>query len=299
MIGDRERNVALVKVLAAAGWADGKLETEELNRLKELMLAYRMTPEETREVEVLLDAPVSYTRCEELTRDLLGMLGSPAQRDAVLAEVEALLRADGEFTEDEQEVLAGLRGVMDAMTSVDGFMNRITGVFRRAFTRRDGASSPGELTEYLKNTVLHRLDDLSGGAWREHVDAATLNRFTLFGAVLGRVAKAEDGISPEEQARIQDILRTRFKIEPPLLDLVVQAIRESASAHVDRQGLLSEYNRVSDSESRKELLDAAFAVAAADGTVSPAELEELRLISNFLWIDPREYNAVRLRWVRG
>jgi uncharacterized tellurite resistance protein B-like protein len=217
----------------------------------------------------------------------------------VLAEVEALLRADGEFTEDEQEVLAGLRGVMDAMTSVDGFMNRITGVFRRAFTRRDGASSPGELTEYLKNTVLHRLDDLSGGAWREHVDAATLNRFTLFGAVLGRVAKAEDGISPEEQARIQDILRTRFKIEPPLLDLVVQAIRESASAHVDRQGLLSEYNRVSDSESRKELLDAAFAVAAADGTVSPAELEELRLISNFLWIDPREYNAVRLRWVRG
>jgi uncharacterized tellurite resistance protein B-like protein len=298
MSGGRERNVALVKVLAAAAWADGKLETEEINRLKELMLAHDMSPREMGEVQVLLDAPVSYARCEELTRDLLGMLASPAERDAVLHEVETLLRADGTFTGDEEEVLAGLRGIMDAMTSVDGFMNRITGVFRRAFARRDEAASPGELTEYLKNTVLHRLDDLSGRAWRAEFDAATLNRFTLFGAVLGRVAQAEDGISGDELARVREILRTRFGIEPPLLSFVAQAVEESASAHVDRQGLLSEFNRVSDSEGRKELLDAAFAVAAADGTVGKGELEELRLISNFLWIDPRDYNAVRLRWTR-
>jgi uncharacterized tellurite resistance protein B-like protein len=299
MAGNRERNVALVKVLAAAAWADGKLDTEEVNRLKELMLAYEMNPGEMGEVQTLLDAPVSYSRCEELTRDLLGMLASPGERDAVLREVESILRADGEFTEDEQEVLAGLRGIMDAMTSVDGFMNRITGVFRRAFTRREGGGSPGELTEYLKNTVLHRLDDLSEGSWRGQFDAATLNRFTLFGAVLGRVARAEGGISPEELDRTREILSTRFRIQPPLLDLVVQAVEESAAAHIDRQGLLSEYNRVSDSEARKELLDAAFAVAAADGTVSKGELEELRLISNFLWIDPREYNAVRLKWMRA
>jgi tellurite resistance protein len=48
-------------------------------------------------------------------------------------------------------------------------------------------------------------------------------------------------------------------------------------------------------EQRAELLDAAFAVAGADGVFGPGELEELRLISNFLWIDPRDFHAVRLR----
>jgi tellurite resistance protein len=56
---------------------------------------------------------------------------------------------------------------------------------------------------------------------------------------------------------------------------------------------------VSDSEERKGLLDAAFAVAAADGAVGPAELEELRLVSNFLWLDPRDFHAVRARWTRS
>ena len=47
---------------------------------------------------------------------------------------------------------------------------------------------------------------------------------------------------------------------------------------------------------RHDLLDAAFSVAASDGTVASEELSELRLISNFLWIDAREFNVIRKRW---
>jgi uncharacterized tellurite resistance protein B-like protein len=65
---------------------------------------------------------------------------------------------------------------------------------------------------------------------------------------------------------------------------------------MDRQGLLSEFNRIAEMDARMELLDASFAVAAVDGTVSGTELEELRLLANFLWIDPRDFNAVRQRW---
>jgi uncharacterized tellurite resistance protein B-like protein len=290
------RELALTKVLAAAAWADGRLENSERNRIKERMLAFGFGPEELREIDVLLEAPVSYARCEELTRDLMAQLTTRQEREDALRQVEDLLLADGFLAEEEREVLDGLRGIMDAMTTADAFMARITGVFRRVFSSRDPGDPPGELSEFLKNRVLTRLHDLSGGAWRESIDARSLNRYTLMGAVLGRVAQAEGGISEAEGRRIREILASRCGLEPPLLDWTLQAVRESAAQQADRQGLLAEFNRVSDSGERGELLDAAFAVAAADGVVSPAELAELRLISNFLWLDPREFNAIRLRW---
>ena len=292
------RKIALLKVLAAAAWADGRLDHEEIQRIKELMLAYDLDPAELREVEILLDAPVSYGRCEELTRELLGMLEGDAERREVLEEVEALFRADGTMDAAEEEVLTGLRGIMDSMSAVDGFMSRITGVFRRVLGGRSPGDPPGELTEYLKNVVLRRLHDLSGGAWVKEIDAPTLNFHTLFGAVLGKVAATEDGVSEAEIARIRELLVERLGMEPPLLDWVVQAIRESSSIEMDRQALLSEFNRIAEMPHRLDLLDAAFAVAAADGVVGEAELEELRLISNVLWIDARNFNEIRMRWAR-
>lgn len=293
----KERDVAMLKVLAATAWADGRLDNEEVNRIKDLMLAYDLDSNQVSEIHALLDAPVSYERCETLTRELMGMLHTRDERRAVIDEVGALMRADGKLDDSEREVLEGLKGIMEAMDSVDHFMSRITNVFRRILPVRDPAADPGELSIYLKNAVLHRLHDLSHGAWMNEIDPAELNRYTLFGAVLGRVADAEDGISAEETARIRELLEERFELRPPLLDWVVQAVQEASTGRVDRQGLLAEFNRVADMDERRRLLDAAFAVAAADGVIGAGELEELRRISNFLWIDPRVYNDIRARWI--
>jgi uncharacterized tellurite resistance protein B-like protein len=291
-----ERQIALLKVLAAAAWADGRLEREEVNRIKERMLAFSLGPEELREVELLLAAPVSYARCEELTRELLAMLHTRGDREKVLEEIQGLLAADGTISYEEEEVLSSLRRVMDAMTQVDQVLVRMSGVFRRVFGGRKPGAPPGDLAVYLKNAVLQRLDDLSQGAWRETLDADTLNRHTLFGAILGTVAAAEDGISEVELARIRNLLEQRLGGTPPLLDWTVQAVREASAGSIDRQGLVSEFNRIAGPAERQELLDAAFAVAAADGRLGASELEELRLISNYLWLTPREFNQIRLRW---
>ena len=74
MSGKNEQRVALLKVLAAAAWADGRLDPEEVNRIKELMLRYGLEDDRIREIDEILQAPVSYTRCEEFTRELMGML---------------------------------------------------------------------------------------------------------------------------------------------------------------------------------------------------------------------------------
>lgn len=287
----KERQVALLKVLAAAAWADGKVEPAEALHIRKRMVVHGLTPEESAGISALLDAQVSYSRCEELTRELLTMLKTEAERREVISELESLLRADGEFGNEEREVLDSLKGVMEAMSTVDGFIGRITNVFRTAFARRSGPGG-GELTRFLKNAVLHRLDEISGGSWRGEIDADTLNRYTLFGAVLGRVADLDGGITGEELARIRELLSEQFAVQPPLLDWVVQAVEEASTSGADRQGLLSEFNRISGMKERKELLKAAFAVASLSG-FSAEESRELRTISNFLWIDPRDYNEIR------
>jgi uncharacterized tellurite resistance protein B-like protein len=286
----KERQIALLKVLAAAAWADGKVEPAEAEHIRKRMVVHGLTQEESAVVTGLLDAPVSYSRCEELTRELLAMLKTEAERREVVSELESLLRADGEFGSEEREVLDSLKGVMDAMTTVDGFIGRITSVFRTAFVRRGGSGS--ELTRFIKNAVLHRLDEISGGSWREKIDADTLNRYTLFGAVLGRVADLDGVISADELSRIRELLSDQFDIQPPLLDWVVQAVEEASTSGADRQGLLSEFNRISGMKERKELLRAAFGVASLSG-ITAEELRELRTISNFLWFDPRDYNEIR------
>ena len=72
----KKRQVAVLKVLAAAAWADGHLDNEEINTIKELMIRYDLNQQEISEVTALMDHPISYSRCEELMRDLVGLLGS-------------------------------------------------------------------------------------------------------------------------------------------------------------------------------------------------------------------------------
>jgi uncharacterized tellurite resistance protein B-like protein len=291
---DRRRQLALLKVLAAAAWADGRLDPEEIRFIEELIRAYKLEPRELEEVQMLLQGPVPYSRCQEFTRELLDMLSTPEERREVLGEVDALFRADGSLDPDEIEVLDSLEGIMESTTEVDGFMGRITGVFRKVFSQRDPESGgPGD---FAKNPVLRRVEEISGGEWRRECDAPTLHRMALVAATLGKVADAEGGKAPEELARVRRLLVERYAVAPPLIDWIMQAVEEAATSTLDRQALLSEFNRVAEMDERRRLLDGAFAVAAHDGIVSSEELEELRLISNYLWIDPRDFNAIRRLW---
>jgi len=123
-----------------------------------------------------------------------------------------------------------------------------------------------------------------------------LSQHALYAAVLGKVADTHEGKSLEEMDQIKSVMHHRRNLKPPVLDWLVTAVRESVTADMDRQHLLSDFNRNAEMTERHDLLDAAFSVAASDGEVAPEDLLELRLISNFLWIDPREFNTIRKRW---
>lgn len=293
-MGRKETRVALLKVLASAAWADGHVDSEEVNHIKELALKAGLDNADLGEIDGILAQPIPNTQCESLTRDLLQELRTDQDRQDALDALDELFRADGEVDENEERLLHELRGVMASANALDGFLSRVTGVFRGVFGNQ--SSGPGALAKTLSNAVIARLDHLSQGKWANYIDEKDLNQHALYAAVLGKVADIHEGKSGEEMDEINSALHRRRGLGPPVLDWLVEAVRDAVTGEMDRQRLLSEFNRNAEMEERHDLLDAAFSVAAADGTVAPQELEELRLISNFLWIDARDFNAIRKRW---
>jgi len=293
-MGKRETRLALLKVLASAAWADGRVDPEEINHIKEIALKGGLENEDLGEIDAILSQPVPNTQCETLTRELLQELKTDQDRHDALDSLEALFKADGEVDKNEAQLLEELRGVMASASSMDGFLSRVTGVFKGVFG--GGKSGPGTLAKTLSNAVVARLDHLSQGSWTKHISEEALTQHALYAAVLGKVADIHEGKSGEEMEQISSLMHSRRGLRPPVLDWLVQSVRDSVTGDMDRQRLLSDFNRQAEMKERHDLLDAAFSVAAADGTLAPQELSELRLISNFLWIDPRSFNAIRKRW---
>jgi len=117
-----------------------------------------------------------------------------------------------------------------------------------------------------------------------------------FAGQLTRVAWADEEVSEVERERIQGILAESSNLEASEADVVIDLLRgqlENLRGTEDYQ-LNRAVNAHADLEERENLIDCLFAVAAADGTVSNVEDQEIRKIGHALEI-PNE----RLMDIRG
>jgi uncharacterized tellurite resistance protein B-like protein len=87
----------------------------------------------------------------------------------------------------------------------------------------------------------------------------------------------------------------RGHFDPDSLEVLMTIIEEESVRGLDRAALISEYAAGASFEDRVELLDLLFAVAAADQTLTFAELEELRAVSAALGLSHRQYIDCKLR----
>lgn len=163
---------------------------------------------------------------------------------------------------------------------------------RRRATAVGSELSLTSLASSLAETLRGRVGQRASGGF---LSPERRNFVTLYGALLYRVIRADKVVRPEETARLRHLLSEGFGFSGADIEPVVAMIETETAAGADRQHLCAEFNRITDLEQREALLEALFAVAMADGEVSPEEEEEIRLISNFLWIETQEYVRIRRR----
>jgi uncharacterized tellurite resistance protein B-like protein len=132
----------------------------------------------------------------------------------------------------------------------------------------------------------------------ERLDPAVARRLAAFAYVLARVAHADLSFGEEETETMQRLVRETTELAHEEVELVVEIAKSQARllGGTEDYVVTREFRRVSSRDERLKLLDCLFAVAAADGTISADESNEIMSIGEELGFTRTEVIAVRTRY---
>lgn len=278
--------LALLKMLIAAAWADSRVSQSEINYLKTLAKRFNLSDDDWLQLEPYLEDPPSQTDIETLFQDLLTRIATPMGRNQVVHHLEEILKADANITAEEHDFLEQYSLALKQASTVELLVGRMKGLFRKR-----PAAAVMDLEEFIRNKIFFKLRRRIG------IDQVTpeMYRLCLLGGLMGIVAQADGEIDLRELEEIRRQLQTYGKFEKDALETLMAIIEEESVRGLDRSRLISEHTAKLGFEDRVELLDLLFAIAAADGGLTHAELEELRGISAAMNLSHRQYIDAKLR----
>jgi len=112
-------------------------------------------------------------------------------------------------------------------------------------------------------------------------------------ALLVEVARADFEITPEELARLIDLLATTFDMSPEDLELVTQQANDQVENAVSLHDFTRVINEHCSPEERNELVGLMWEVAIADGDISKFEDHLIRRVADLLYVSHQEF--IRLK----
>jgi uncharacterized tellurite resistance protein B-like protein len=278
--------IVLLRALIAAAWADSELSHSELNYIKELARRFRLDDEEWFALQPWLEDPPDPDQTRVILEDLLAATGSARERNAAARHIRSVLEADECISDGERAFLEQYEALCEGASGADLLLGKLRGLLARTPPR-----ATLDLDEFLRNKILFKLRRRVGG---EQI-TPEMHRLALLGGLMGIVAQADGEIDEQELEAIRRELGSRGDFGEETLDVLVAVIREESVRGLDRYRMIAEYTSGCTFEERSELLDLLFLVAAADGAITHAELEELRSISSALNLSHREYIRAKVR----
>ena len=271
--------------IAAPGPVPG-LTQAEINYLKTLAKRFNLGDSDWLELEPYLEDRPSESDVDALFQDLLTRICTPLGRNEVIRHLEGILNADNNISAEEHDFLEQYSLILKEASTVELLVRRIKGLFQK-----QPAGSAMDLDEFIRNKILFKLRRRIGS------DQVTpkLHHLCLLGGLMGIVAQADGEIHGRELEAIRYELQSRGGFESEALDTLMAIIEEESVRGLDRARLISEYTAPLGFDERVEMLDLLFAIAAADGGLTHAELEELRGISAAMNLSHRQYIDAKLR----
>lgn len=132
----------------------------------------------------------------------------------------------------------------------------------------------------------------------ERLPAEKARYLACFAYVLARVAHADLEVDDSEVAEMERIVLEIAHLSEAEAALVVQ-IAKSQAQHLggtENYVVTREFREIASVEQRAELLECVYAVAAADGTISSVETNEIQRIGEELGFTRPEANALRSQY---
>jgi uncharacterized tellurite resistance protein B-like protein len=149
----------------------------------------------------------------------------------------------------------------------------------------DGRASGAGETETVRRVV----------AALERMEPEAARRLACFAYVLGRVAGADQGVSPEETWAMERTVMERGGLAQEQAALVVQIAKDQQALSGGTEDYLvtREFASIATREQKLALLDCCMAVAAVDADVSGSEDDVVREIASELGLSHADFIAAR------
>lgn len=312
----------LAKVIIAAGWADKKLELEEINSLKDLLFEFRhamadvgisedfvrstgdsgITSGEWAKFQMYTESPVDSAERERLVDELREAVWSEEDKDFVISVLQKMVEADGKVTEDEKVVLNGIKERIAAVdTGIFGDLGRLV---RGAVQRRSEAvgNAPDRekyFEEFLKNKVYYEVRRrLDLGEANLEIPDEDLRKLSMAGGLMARVAQVDNIILEKETDKLTSILQSNWNLSHEAATFVIQVALSEANKDFDYLRMSREFLALTAPDERTNLLDVLFAVANADGKISNEELKEISRIADYLLMSRNRVMEARSKFTQ-
>jgi uncharacterized tellurite resistance protein B-like protein len=161
----------------------------------------------------------------------------------------------------------------------------MSGLLRFLGIERKASSAEPAETDTVRR-IAARLDQL---------DPQIAKYLAAFAYVLARVAYADLEIDESETQTMQDVVARVGRLSEQEAILVVEIAKSQARVlgGTENYVVTREFRRISSTEQRNQLLECLYAVAAADGSISSIESQEIQSVAEELGFTRDQANALR------
>jgi uncharacterized tellurite resistance protein B-like protein len=298
-MSSNEKEISLIRALVALAWADGEINHDEINFLKDFMFKFDWTGEEWAKVEMYIEDPVPLAEAEALVQDFVQRLGGARERQTVIDALQGMMAADGVTTAEERAFVERFIQVIKEGGPAPALVGRIRGLFQQTVFKPAHASKRSEeLHEFLNNRILFKVRrKLEREKLAIELNPEALAYASLFGGLLAYVASLNQPISDTQMNLLKKHLKETAGFDGEGVALIESVIREAKD--LDRSRLAREFYEKSRPEQRLQLIDCLFDIAGADNDLTYSEVEEVRAIASGLKLSHSEFIDAKTKYLRG
>ena len=289
----------LSKLLIATAWADGKLQNEEINSLKDLIFTLEgLNAEQWAKLEIYMDSPVTSQERDELLGRVLEHVKTEEDKAFVIDTLEKLVGADGIVSDKETEVMNELREAIASTKT--GTLTTISRIIKGAKKKRSEqylASTQREamIDDFVKNTIYFQLvSDAKKKGIEINLDEPKIRKLCFAGGLMAKVAAVDSEISDEEKEAIKKYLSGLWGLSEVEAELVAEISCQRILKGLDYFRLARGFCECTNYDERRTFLACLFQVANACKKTSYDETEEIRTISQSLKLTHKDFIAAKL-----
>jgi uncharacterized tellurite resistance protein B-like protein len=296
---NKEFVMDLAKLVIAAAWADGQLQNEEINSLKDLLfnLDY-VTGEDWANLEIYMDSPVEQQQMDELLEKVVSQIKSKKEKDFVIETLENLIQADGVISDKEKTILEKIKE-QTSFTEV-GIFDKLSTMIKHSISKRNhsyksAVQRESQIDDFIENKIYYQLkSDCDKKGIKIELPEKKLRQLCLAAGLLARIAAVDSGISDREKQTIRQVLSEQWNLSEQEARVVTDISCDRTLKGLDYFRLTRGFFECTNLQERKNFIKCLFRIANASDKTSYDETEEIRRIANSLKLSHEDFIEAKL-----